>query len=125
MAMKNHVVAFGFMTPCSLVVGYQRSGGKYCCLLQSAGRPCHSSGAVSRRFPAATPRVRSQVRFCGICSRQSGTGVGILRVLRFPLPILIPLTAPQSSFFIIRNWYNRPNSGRRTMWTQSYPTLRN
>jgi hypothetical protein len=46
-----------------------------------------------------------------------------LRVLRFPLPILIPPTAPHSS--IIRGWYNRPNSGRRTKWTQSHHTPRN
>lgn len=44
MAVKNHVVAFRFMTPCSLVAAYQGSGGKYCRLLQSTGRPCHSSG---------------------------------------------------------------------------------
>jgi hypothetical protein len=30
----------------------------------------------------------------------------------FPLPILIPPTAPHSSTYIIRGWYNRPNSGR-------------
>jgi hypothetical protein len=33
---------------------------------------------------------------CGICGRQSGTGAGFPRVLRFPLPIRIP-TAPHSS----------------------------
>jgi hypothetical protein len=38
--------------------------------------------------------VRSQVRSCRICGEQSGTGAGFLRVLRFPLPILIPPTAP-------------------------------
>jgi hypothetical protein len=50
--------------------------------------------AVSRWLPIAEARVRSQVRSCGICGRQSGTEAGFLRVLRFPLPILIPLTAP-------------------------------
>jgi hypothetical protein len=53
--------------------------------------------AVSRRLPTATAQVRAQIRSCGICGRQSDTGAGFLRVLRFPLPILIPPTAPQSS----------------------------
>jgi hypothetical protein len=45
--------------------------------------------AVSRRLPIAAARVREQVRSCGICGRQSGTGVRFIRVLRFPLSILI------------------------------------
>jgi hypothetical protein len=47
----------------------------------------------------------------------------LLRALRFPLPVLIQPSAPCSS--LIRGWYNRPISDRRTMWTQSHPTLRN
>jgi hypothetical protein len=50
---------------------------------------------------------------CGICGGQSSTGVGFLRVFRFPLSILIPPTVPHSSP-IIRGWYNRPVSGRNT-----------
>jgi hypothetical protein len=53
--------------------------------------PCHS------RLPNAAARVRAQVRSCGICGGQSGTGGRYFRVLRFPLPILIPPTAPHSS----------------------------
>jgi hypothetical protein len=55
---------------------------------------------------------------------KSGTGAGFLRVLRFPLPILIPPTALHSS--IVWGWYNRPVNGRRTKWThnQSHPTPR-
>jgi hypothetical protein len=46
--------------------------------------------AVSRRLPTVAARVRSQVRSRGICGGQSGTGASVLRVLWFPLPILIP-----------------------------------
>jgi hypothetical protein len=42
----------------------------------------------------------------------------------FGLQILIPPTAPHSSSSIIRGWYNRPVSGRRTKQTQSHPTPR-
>jgi hypothetical protein len=41
-------------------------------------------------------------------------GQGFFPILRFPLPILIPPNAPQSSSSIIRGCYNRRNSGRRT-----------
>jgi hypothetical protein len=53
--------------------------------------------AVSRWLPTTAVRVRTQVKSRGICVGQSGTGEGFLRVLRFPLPILIPPTAPHSS----------------------------
>jgi hypothetical protein len=78
--------------------------------------------AVFRRLPTTAARVRAQVKSCGICGGQSGNGAGFLRVLRFPLPILIPLTAPHSSSSIIWGWYNRPNSGIWPKWTQSHPT---
>jgi hypothetical protein len=79
--------------------------------------------AVSHRLPTAAAQVWFQVRSCGICGGQSGTVAGFLRVLRFPLPILIPPTTPHSSS-IIRDWYKSPNIGWRTKWTQSHPTPR-
>jgi hypothetical protein len=89
-------------------------------LMDHVGRA--TAQAVSRRLPTAATRVRAQLRSSGICGGQRGTGAGFLRVLRFPLPIFIPPTAPHSS--VIRGWYNRPVSGRSTKWTQSHPTPR-
>jgi hypothetical protein len=80
----------------------------------------HKLRVLSGRAIAQAAWVRAQVRSCGICGGQSGTGARFLPVLRFPLPILIPPTAPLLSS-IIRGWYNRPVSGRRTNWTQSHP----
>jgi hypothetical protein len=70
------------------------------------------------RLPTAAAWVRAKFRSCGICGGQSGIGIGFLRVLRFPLPIFIPPTVPDTSS-TIRGWYNRPVSGRRTKWTHS------
>jgi hypothetical protein len=47
-------------------------------------------------LPIAAARIRAQVRSCGICGGQTGTGAGFLRVLRFPLPIFIPSISPLS-----------------------------
>jgi hypothetical protein len=68
--------------------------------------------AVSRRLPTAAARFLAQVRLCGICGGQSGTGTGFLRVFLFPLTIRIPPTAPHSSSSVIPGWYNRPVNGR-------------
>jgi hypothetical protein len=97
--------------------------GRKCCEeISIEGRAI--AQAVSHRLPIAAARVRSQVRSRGICGGQSGTAAGFLRVLRFPLPILIPPTTPHSSS-IIRGWNNRPNIDWRTKWAQSHPTPRN
>jgi hypothetical protein len=52
--------------------------------------------AVSRRLATAAARVRARVMSCGICGGKSGIRAGFLRVLRFPLPIRIPLISPKS-----------------------------
>jgi hypothetical protein len=88
--------------------------GRCLCKLTEYGRA--TAQAVRRRLPTTTAQLRS----CGICGGQSGTGAGFLRVLRFPLRILILLTASRPSS-IIQGWYSRPISGRRTNWTQSHP----
>jgi hypothetical protein len=51
--------------------------------------------AVSRWLPTAAVRVRVRAA-CGVCGGQSGTGAGFLRVLWFPLPIIIPQISPPS-----------------------------
>jgi hypothetical protein len=63
-------------------------------VLSKAGVGRAIAQVVSRWLPTAAARVRSQVRSCGIRGGQIGTGAGFLRVLRFPLPILIPPTTP-------------------------------
>jgi hypothetical protein len=113
-AMKN--TAFLNVMPCILVEVYRLFRETYHANFWVLGRAI--AQAVSRRLPTATARVRAQVRSCGICGGRSGTGAGSLR---FPLPILIPPTVPHSSS-IIRGWYNRPVSGRRT---KSHSTPRN
>jgi hypothetical protein len=47
--------------------------------------------AVSRWLPTAATRVRIRAA-CGVCGGQSGTGADFLRVLRFPLPIIQPIS---------------------------------
>jgi hypothetical protein len=62
--------------------------------------PKYSHTVQSRLFTAAV-WVRSHVRSCEISGGQSGTEVGFLRVLRFPLPILIPPTIIPFSVIIL------------------------
>jgi ribosomal protein S14 len=47
--------------------------------------------AINRWFPTAAARVRVRAA-CRICGGQSGIGAGFLRVLRFPLPIIPPIS---------------------------------
>jgi hypothetical protein len=46
---------------------------------------------VSRWLPTAAARVRVRAA-CGVGGGQSGTGAGFLRVIRFPLPIIPPIS---------------------------------
>jgi hypothetical protein len=50
---------------------------------------------VSRWLSTAAARARVRA-VSGVCCGQSGTGTGFLRVLRFPLPIMIPPVSPSS-----------------------------
>jgi ribosomal protein S14 len=47
--------------------------------------------AVRRWLPTAAARVRVRAA-CEVCGGQSGTGAGFLRALRFPLPIIPPIS---------------------------------
>jgi hypothetical protein len=47
--------------------------------------------AVSRWLPTVAARVRVRAA-CGVCGGQSGIAAGFLRVLRFPLPIIPPIS---------------------------------
>jgi hypothetical protein len=68
-------------------------------------------------FPPRRPRFEP-LSGHAICGRKNGTVTGFLRVFRFLLPIIPPI-APHWSWSIICGWWNRPNSDRRTKWTQS------
>jgi hypothetical protein len=71
--------------------------------------------AVSRRVLTAEARLGTQVRLCGICGGQSGAEAGFRRVLRFSF----------HHHLLSGAGTDRPNSGRRTKWTQSHSTPRN
>jgi hypothetical protein len=58
-------------------------------LLHGAGSAV--AQAVSLWLPTAATRIRVRA-VCGVCGGQSGTGAGFLRVLRFPLPIIPPIS---------------------------------
>jgi hypothetical protein len=58
-------------------------------LLSDSGRAV--AQAVSRWLPTAGARVRVRTS-CGACGGQNGIGAGFLRVLRFSLPIIPPIS---------------------------------
>jgi hypothetical protein len=59
------------------------------CLRTRHGRAV--AQAVSRWLSIAAARVRVRAAR-GVCGGQNGTGAGFLRVLRFPLPIIPPIS---------------------------------
>jgi hypothetical protein len=76
--------------------------------------------AASRRHPTVAARVLAQAGHVGFMLNK--VALGSVRVLLFPLPIIIPPTIPHSSS-LIRGWYNMPVSGRSTKWTVTpHPT---
>jgi hypothetical protein len=52
--------------------------------------------AVSCWLPTASARVRAWVWSSGMCGGQNGAWTGLLRVLWFPQPIVIPPNSPSS-----------------------------
>jgi hypothetical protein len=86
--------------------------------------PCHISGSYWSASHCGGP-VSSPGQVIWNLWWTKWHWAGFLQVLRFPLSILIPPIAPQSSSFVIWGWYNRPNSGRSTKWTQSHPMRNN
>jgi hypothetical protein len=59
-------------------------------------------------IPPLRSGVRDRVSHVGFCGGQSGAGVDFLRVLRFPLPNVIPPIAPKIILIYHRGLYNRP-----------------
>jgi hypothetical protein len=63
--------------------------------------------AVSRWFPTAAARVRVLLKSYGICGGQSGIRTGFLRVIRFPLSIIPPISPHSSSSYPVEVKYNK------------------
>jgi hypothetical protein len=57
-----------------------------------------SVGSLSQKETLS--QVQSQVKSFGICSGKIDIEASFLRILRFPLPILIPPTAPYLLFIL-------------------------
>jgi hypothetical protein len=69
---------------------------------------------ISSQFIDVTAQILAQV-MCNLCG-QSDTAAGFLQVLRFLQHILIPSTAPCSSF--IQSFYSQATTGQCTHYTQ-------
>jgi hypothetical protein len=83
-------VSNGIFYLVQLIIAIWRSHEIFCLKIKIDERPCRSS-AVRRWLPTAAARVRVRAA-CRVCGGQSGTGAGFLRVLRFHLPIIPPIS---------------------------------
>jgi hypothetical protein len=84
-------------------------------------KPIFSQGraiaqAVSRRLSLLRPGFEPRSGRVGLLVDEVALGQVFFEYFGFLMPILIPPTAPHSSS-IVRGWYNRPVSDRRTKWT--------
>jgi hypothetical protein len=85
---------------------------------------CHRAiaQAVGRRLPTAAARVRSHIRLCGIYGGQSVTEAVFLPVLRFSLPILIPINASHLLIILSLTQYSLKISGvKQTISRSQWP----
>jgi hypothetical protein len=57
---------------------------------------------ISSQLSTAADRIKS----CGICGEDSGSWEGFLKAFQFPLPVLIPPTAPYSSIIVLSTLYS-------------------
>jgi hypothetical protein len=68
--------------------------------------PCRPGRTITQaaipRLPAAEAWVRFHITLCAICGRKMALVADFFRVLRFPLLIIGPTTAPYS--LIIQSW---------------------
>jgi hypothetical protein len=108
----------------SIVLKYQGEMVWSGCIGPSMGSGRVIAQADSRRLPTAAAPIRAHVGSSGICGGQSGTGHIFSEYFGFPCQFSFHRLLHIHQSFIIRGWYNRPNSGRRTKWTQSLPTTK-
>jgi hypothetical protein len=71
--------------------------------------------AVRYRLPTTSAWIRSLLKLYRVCGGRSRSKVGFLRVLRIPLPILIPPTAPYSVIIL----YTANKKKKQTPWSES------
>jgi hypothetical protein len=93
-AYRNKDHGIGIVTASSNTTAVLAPGLDTLWLQQSHN--CEASHSSSSRWLlTAAARLRARVVSCGIGGGRSGARAGFLRVLLFPLPILIPPIAPQ------------------------------